>query len=139
MAEAGGELLQFNLTVEAGADTQADQVDELARQLYAELGELGVEAVSLTAGGPAPVGTKSAEAFTIGALAVAVLPAFLPKLVEYLQAWALRGESRKVRVKSQVGDRSIEVEYSPTAISSHELERLVNSLTGALTPKTEAS
>jgi hypothetical protein len=139
MAEAGGELLQFNLTVEAGADAPADQVDELTRQLYAELGELGVEAVSLAASEPAPEGAKSAEALTIGALAVAVLPTFLPKLVEYLQAWALRGESRKVHVKSQVGDRSVEIEYSPSAISTKELERLVGKLTDALTPKTEAS
>ena len=85
MAEAGEELLQFNLTVEAGADAPADQVDELTRQLYAELGELGVEAVSLAASEPAPEGAKSAEALTIGALAVAVLPTFLPKLVAYLQ------------------------------------------------------
>ena len=139
MAEANQELLQFNLTVEAGADSPADQVDELARQLFAELGELGVEAVSIGAAGLAPEGAKSAEAFTLGALAVAVLPAFLPKLVEYLQAWALRGENRKVHVKSQVGDRSIEIDYSPSAISTKEIERLVSTLTSDLTPKTEKS
>ena len=83
-------------------------------------------------GEPSPEGAKSAEAITIGALAVAVLPGFLPKLVEYLQSWTMRGENRRVRVMSQVGDRSIEIEYSPAAMSINELKRLVDSLTESL-------
>ena len=33
---------------------------------------------------------------------------------------------------SQVGDRSIEIEYSPAAMSINELKRLVDSLTESL-------
>lgn len=134
MADTGIDFLEFNIMVDAGEDATAEQLDELGRQLYSELGELGVEAVSISSGEPAPEGAKSAEAATIGALAVAVLPSFLPRLVEYLQAWTLRGENRKVRIKSQVGNRSVEIEYSPSAITPEELKSLVASLTEALTP-----
>lgn len=139
MVEAQQGLMQFNLTIEAGADAPDDLIDELRRQVFAELSELGVEAISLSAGEPAPEGAKSADAFTSGELAVAVSPAFLPRLVAYLQSWALRGESRRVHVQSQEGDRSVEIESSPPAISTQELNSHLASLTEALTPKAGAS
>ncbi len=139
MSDAGGELLQFNLTIEAGADAPDDLIDELRRQVFAELSELGVEADLSSAGEPAPEGAKSAEAFAFGKLAVAVSPAFLPRLVAYLQSWALCGKSRKVHVQSLVGDRSVEIESSPSAISTQELNSHLASLTEALTPKPGAS
>jgi hypothetical protein len=139
MVEAQQGLMQFNLTIEAGADAPDDLIDELRRQVFAELSELGVEAISLSIGEPAPEGAKSAEAFASGELAVAVSPSFLPRLVAYLQSWALRGESRKVHVQSLVGDRSVEIESSPSAISTQDLKSHLASLTEALTPKPGAS
>jgi hypothetical protein len=47
----------------------------------------------------------------------------------------MRAENRKIRVKTQVGDRSIELEYTPTAVSEEELMKLVSKLTGALADK----
>ena len=140
MSDAGGELLQFNLTIETGTDAPYDLIDELRRQVFAELSELGVEAISLSVGEPAPEGAKSAEAFAFGKLAVAVSPAFLPRLVAYLQSWALRGESRKVYVQSLVGDRSVEIEFSPYPhLDPRNLKSHLASLTEALTPKPGAS
>jgi len=121
------------LEVSAGAD--ADERDLLTRELRSELLELGTGSVELTSAGEPPPGIKAAEVFTLGALALAVLPAFLPKLVEYLHSWTMRAENRKIRVKTQVGDRSIELEYTPTAVSEEELMKLVSKLTGALADK----
>lgn len=132
MGNEAQEAQVFELKISHGRDASADQVDDLTRQLFGELGELGVESVTYPTGEPSPEGVKSAEAITIGALAVAVLPGFLPKLVEYLQSWTMRGENRRVRIKSQIGDRSIEIEYSPAAMSTEELNRLVDSLSGSL-------
>ena len=112
--------------------TDADQLDLATRYLRDELFDLGVNSAEIISAGEAPGGTKSAEAITIGALAVAVLPTFLPRLVEYLQSWCMRSENRKVRIKTQVGDRSVEVEYSPSAISQEELTQLVSQLTDSL-------
>ena len=119
------------LNLEAG-DIDTDALDALTRQLRGELLELGVDSAEVVTSADAPEGTKSPEAVTWGALAVAVMPSFLPKLVEYLQSWSLRGENRRVRIKTQVGDRSVEVEYSPAALSQDELARLVDKLTGSL-------
>lgn len=127
------------LTINAGRDLDADQLDRLTRQLRSELLDLDTESVDLIKGESPPAGTKSAEAVTAGTLAVAVLPAFLPKLLEYLQSWTMREEQRKVKVKSQIGDRSIELEYSPNALSQDELKELVTTLNETLSedPKPE--
>jgi hypothetical protein len=121
-------LLKINLEEQ----TDSNQLDLLTRSLRGELFELGVESADLLPAEDLPEGAKTADPVTIGVLAVAVLPGFLTKLVEYLQAWCMRGENRKVRIKTQVGERSVEVEYSPSALSEDELLKLVHTLTGSL-------
>ena len=116
-----------------GAD--ADELDRLTRQLRDELQELDVESVELVKGTSAPAGTKAVDPVTLGALAVAVLPNAVPKLIEFLSGWLTRGENRTIKIKTQVGDRSVEVEYSPKTMSQTDLKNLVDTLTGALTEK----
>jgi hypothetical protein len=101
----------LQLTVQIALDeSDAEELDALARQLAGELSELDIESVELARAGAAPEGTKSAEAITLGAVAVAVLPALLPKMVEFCQAWALRGQGRTVKFKGNVGGQDIEFE-----------------------------
>ncbi len=119
------------LNIEAG-DIDTDRLDVLTRGLRDELLELGVGSAEAVVSDVVERGPKSPEAVTWGALAVAVVPTFLPKLVEYLHSWSMRGENRRVRIKTQVGDRSVEVEYSPAALSQDELTQLVKKLTGPL-------
>ena len=123
------------LTIQVGADedADADEIDRLARDLLSEINDMEVESAELLRKGEAPTGTKSAEAVTIGALAIAVLPAIVPKLVEFLQAWSLRGRNRTVKIKTQRGDRSLEVEFTPASMSPEELKSLVDTLTATLT------
>lgn len=100
--------------VEAGADALPEDIDQITRQLCSELREFGVESASMPAGA-APAGTKSADALTIGALTICVLPPMLPKLMDYLESWVRRGRDRTVKVKVQVGDRMLDVEYPSNA------------------------
>ena len=125
----------LTVQIEAGEDSDADELDRLTRQLRDEIQELEVESVELVKGSATLPGAKSAEAVTLGALAIAVLPAVVPKLVEFLQAWSTRGEGHTVKIKTQVGDRALEVEYSPKTMSPAELKNLVGTLTGALAEK----
>ncbi len=117
--------VQLNLTiVEPGAD--AERVDELTQHLMRDLRDLGAEYVERPTDGPSLEGTKGASAFTWGALALGAAPAFLPKLVEFLQAWTLRGEKRTVKIKTPAG---VEVEFTPEKrLSQDELLALVQRL-----------
>jgi hypothetical protein len=103
--------LHLTLQIEAGPDTPPEELDALARQLLGELRETDdVAQAELAEAGTAPPGTKSAEAITLGALAVAVLPNFLPKLVDFVQAWALRGQGRTVKFKGKFAGQEVEFE-----------------------------
>ena len=126
--------ISLTLQPNSGQNLDAEELDALTRQLLSEIGELEVESAQLARGQDAPGGTKGADPVALGALAVSVLPPMLPKLIDFLQSWSLRGESRTVKIKAQAGDRQIEVEYSPTSMSAADLKKLVNTLIDALPP-----
>lgn len=109
------------------ADPLADPeyLDELSRLLMSELRDLGADSVETLQESDPQKGAKG-DPFTIGALLVVALPALLPNLVSFLQAWSLRGENRRVRIKTPAG---VEVEFTPEKrLSQKELLDLVNEL-----------
>lgn len=122
--------IALQLNPRAGSD--AEELDRMTRQLFTEIQELEVDSVTLVRDGTPPAGTKSGELVTLGSLAVVVLPTIAPKLIELLQSWLMRSENNTIRIKAQVDNRSIEVEYSPATMSADELKRLVTSLTEAM-------
>lgn len=103
-------------------DLSPDELDEAARRLRLELLDLGVESAEVprSAG---PSGAKG-DAFTYGALAIAVLPTLLPTLVEFLRGYVGRGSHGSLKVKLQDGDKAVEVEVDGQAESAEHLLRL---------------
>jgi hypothetical protein len=132
--------VHLRICVDAGHDASPDDLDQLTRQLRGELSELDLESVDLLKAGQAPPGAKSAEAIALGSLWIALLPTMIPKLIEFLQSWSLRGQDRTVKIKANVGDRAVEVEYAPTVTSDAQVKSLVETITNALAqPATEAT
>lgn len=118
--------IQLDLTITEG-DADAERLDELTSGLLRDLGDLGAESVERPVDEATPEGAKG-DPVTIGALILAVMPVALPRLVEFLQAWALRGENRTVKIKTE----SFEVEFTPEKRLSHaELAALVEKLSKA--------
>ena len=66
------------LHVDAGEEADTEELDQLTRQLLGELHELEIESANLVSDDELPEGAKSAEAVTLGVLAVAVLPTVIP-------------------------------------------------------------
>ena len=132
---SSAEVTRFTLHVDAGADADDEELDRVTRQLREELGDLdGVEPVKPVEAGTVPEGAKSGEVLTLGALAVTILPSVIPKLIEFLQTWSMRGENRTVKIEASMGGQSVKVEI-PKSMSPDELKGLVDMLTGALTGK----
>jgi hypothetical protein len=117
------EPLHLSLYIEPGDEVDDDELDRITRRLMAEIQTLDVESVELLRDELTPEGAKSAEALTLGALLMAVLPGAIPPLVGLIQAWLLRDKNRKVKIKTEVEGRLVELEYSGT-ISQDELETL---------------
>ncbi len=105
------ELIKLNLEVSA-SDASEDEIDAMTRQLLSELKETNVESASLVKSGSAPEGTKSVDPVTAGAIAIAVLPGMLSKIIETIQAWVLRGNNRTVKFKGKVAGQTIDFEGS---------------------------
>ena len=118
--------IQLGLSIsEAGADDE--WVDELTTRLMRDLRDLGAESVERPDGGTAPKRSKG-DPFTLGALALIAAPTLFPRLIEFLQAWSLRGENRKIKIKTPAG---LEVEFTPDKkLSEDELLLLVSKLAG---------
>jgi len=113
-----GNCIEFSVQISAENRTEED-IDLMARQLLFELKETEVESAELVGGGIAPCGTKSADPVIVGNIIVAVLPAVLPKVLDFIQAWATRGQGRIVKFKG----RGIEFEGSP-----EEFQKLLEKL-----------
>jgi hypothetical protein len=80
----------------------------------------------------APPATRSAEAVLAGTVAIAVLPAVLPRLVELLNSWMALRKGRSVRVKVSRGDATIEVEFAPGERAGEEILDFVGKLESRL-------
>ncbi|CAG0958012.1 hypothetical protein ANRL3_00682 [Anaerolineae bacterium] len=129
------EPVHLNLFVDAGRDTGAEELDRLTRQLLSEMQAIDVESVDLVGQVSTPAGAKVVDPVTLGALAIVVLPAVLPKLIEFLQALVIRKEDSVVKIKLQRGDRSIEIERPVKSMSRSELKSEVEMLTDLLLKK----
>jgi len=116
------ELSELYIEVTADGATEED-IDRMTRQLLSELREMDVERAELSNGGPAPAGTKAVDPITTGSLLVAVLPTVLPKVVDGVQAWVMRGSNRTVKFKGKIAGQAIEFEGS-----GEDLQRLLATL-----------
>ena len=101
------EPIKLNIQVSVENATDED-IDFMTRQLLFELRDREVESAELEPGGPSPSGAKG-DPISIGSIAIEVLPAAIPGLVKFLQAWMARGQTRTVKFKG----RGIEFEGSP--------------------------
>ena len=103
--------IELVLQIDPGPDSDPGELDELTRQLLSELRDLSaVEDARLATGGPAPAGAKSADVVTAGAIIVAVLPPLVSKLIDFIQAWSLRGQARTVKFKGIIDGHTVEFE-----------------------------
>ena len=119
-ANSGGDktstqdALEFEIEVIASHSTEED-LDRMTRNLLSELQETDVESAELVSIGSAPMGSKG-DPITIGTLAMTVMPAVLPGVIDMIKAWSGRKEGRTVKFKG----KGIEFEGSP-----EDLEKLL--------------
>jgi len=87
-----------------GADAQ--ELDELTRNLGDELRQIEVRSVERISKGEAPPGSKG-DPFTIGWLAITLTPILANRVFDLLGEWAKRGHDRSVKVT--LGENTIEL------------------------------
>ncbi|MBK8986825.1 MAG: hypothetical protein IPM39_12250 [Chloroflexi bacterium] len=107
-------------------EMDAEKRDNLARQLARDLNDWGLDSVKPIAyAGPLPEGAKGNSAM-LQALGLTAVPSRLPSLVNFLHAWALRGQDLQLTIKTPGG---LEVTFTPDKrLSPDELVALVQKL-----------
>jgi hypothetical protein len=117
---------------EEGVDEQ--ELDRATRLLRNQIADMDVDEVHIARGGELPAGAKG-DPITIGGIVVALTSAgVFTGLVELLKSWVTRHEGRTVTLKAKVGDREVELTYSPTEVSSEELTHFVDTIVDSLNP-----
>ena len=117
-----GSQAQLAAVVDAGPDSDAEELAELTRRLRGQLLELDVDAVEPATGGEAPPGSKGVELLAIGGLVIqfAMKSEVLKSVVNATTAWLGRQQGRSVKLTLD-GD-TLEV----TGVSSDEQRQLVD-------------
>jgi hypothetical protein len=102
--------LRITLLLERDPDVDDSELDELTVRLRRRLiDELDIDAESLQASEPTPQNSKSADAATLGALALALSPVALRSVFQLVQEWL---KNRPVRTaKVSIGTDSIELNH----------------------------
>lgn len=123
---------KYFLHLNMGDVLDQDQLDQLTRQLQNELFDHNVENAGLVSSNEIPEGAKAAGAVAWGAIAIEVLPTFLPGVIEFLKSWVNRDKTRNVKIRTQVGDKTVELEYSSSGIKGDEVKELVSILSASM-------
>ncbi len=129
----------INVTIQLGiiGDSDRDGLDRLTQILMTELKNLPIDSIALLNEGTLQPGSKGLDPITWGALGIIVVQAVLPKLLEFLQAWSLRGQNHVLKAKVTDKDgRSIEVEY-PLVLGPDEAKKHIQTVMDALEPGKE--
>lgn len=83
------DVINLNLIVTIPNGTE-EELDAMIRRLLMRLREFDIESADLISDSLFPSGTKAVDPVTVGAIALAVLPVTLPKILEFLQIWSLQ-------------------------------------------------
>jgi hypothetical protein len=111
--------LDLQISISVGPDAAPQMLDQLTRRLHHDIAQIGVDTVERTTDDK-PVEVAKGSPIDINTLLVTLSSAsVLATLIQLLQAWVLRAEGRKVKIR--VEDKAVEFEYSPTAVSKDEL------------------
>jgi hypothetical protein len=120
--------VNLGIQLSLGDRAPADELDIATRQLRLELLDAGLGDVDLVPANT-PENAKGSTGSVLGDLAVAVLPALLPKVFELLMEWKRRRSAeRSVKVIAKVDGKPIEVTLSGSGADADAVAQLIERL-----------
>ena len=97
--QSSNEHSELKLLVEYLDDTDKEHIDNLTTSLMDDLHEFGVQSINKHREN-SDVDSKG-DPITIGVLLIAVLPAILPSMLDFIKSWTI--ERRKITVEAPNG------------------------------------
>jgi hypothetical protein len=108
-----------------------ESVERLARSLSNAIGQGNLPTARITQlPDPSADGARG-DAFTLGALVLAVGPVFVEQAIGIIRDWCGRPGAKPVKITVKVQDREITSEYDASRITPDEITTLVKALRAA--------
>ena len=124
---SNSEIVDVQIQVDMGPEVDANRLDESTRSLRNEL-RRHVEQINFNPEKTVPAGTRSTEASAIGELALEVLPAVLPLLIQFFYDWCLRAKHRSVEIEiRRTGQTSVKLKITGDIPREH-LKEIISSI-----------
>jgi hypothetical protein len=113
---------ELSVELQAGPDTDAEELAQIAERLRAELLDLDVDTVRQPVTGKAPEDAKGADLLAAGQLVVGLVatPEVLASIIGAVRSWLGRNRARSVKLT--LGGDTLEV----SGVSSAEQEQLID-------------
>ena len=124
--------MQLMLNIDAGPETDDEELEQLTRQLREELLELDVEAVDLVSKGKSPKHAKAGDLIAWGQLllTLAASGGVFVTLINMLQYWLTR---QGVSIEMDINGNKVKLTSSKS--SKEELQRLIDTYIAVTTKK----
>ena len=113
---------ELSVELQAGPDTDAEELAQIVGRLRAELLDLDVDTVRQPVHGEAPQDAKGADLLAAGQLVVGLVatPEVLASIIGAVRSWLGRNSARSVKLT--LGGDALEV----SGVSSAEQDRLID-------------
>jgi hypothetical protein len=126
-----GEAARLELRLDR-ADLDDEAADRLTRSLGRAIEEADLAGVRVDrVADDLPAGARG-DAFTLGALALAVAPVLVEQVIQLVRDWSTRPNAKPVKVVVKAGDREISVEYDAARMTVEEIRALADKLRAGL-------
>jgi len=127
----GNDTASLIVHLEKPESMSVEEYTQLTQALMLQLQNQDIESVELVRDHIASVQGAKGDPLTIGALVIVVVQAILPKVMDFLQAWSLRGEGHTIKIKVRRGNQSAEIEY-PAKVSAEQARKHLENVMGEL-------
>ncbi len=120
--------IAFKIKLSSPDHSDPEAMDRLTRNLRSGIQEIGLESVQLGVDETKADGSKGAGAVLPGILVLNGMIALMPKVLEYLQSWIMRGQNQAVSIEIQRGANKVNLSFTPKSTSPEDILNLVEKL-----------
>ncbi len=122
------EQIAYTIKLSSPDQPDPDRIERVTRNLRSEIQELAPGSVASAADGAAPEGGKGGPNFLTGVMLFHAVAGQVPKLLEYLQSWLMRGQNQTIKIEIQRGENKINLSYTPASTTHEDIRDLIKQL-----------
>lgn len=112
--------IQLGFGYEPTLETNVETIETV---IYEDFKKLNLQNFKIWSKPPSPVDVKAKADPTTLILTGLASAGVFTALIESIRVWALRRESRRIKIRVEKMGQVVELDYSPAAISDEELEQ----------------